>query len=424
MNNYFKQILYDLRHQRVVTITSMLGTAFAIFLVMAVFTIGSIDSVPVSPETNRPHILMGKHLHIKGDNSDSSGHLSYGTASELYNNLDGISKISFVSDEQAMDASVDDGEIVSVKAISADENFWDIFDFKFLTGKPFDKATVESQLKEVILQRGTALRLFGTDDIVGREVQLNHVPYRVRGVVDNTSPLLRSTYANAYLPYAPEKPEQLWNEYCGQTATYLLTDGSVSVEDIREQVKSRYATFTARISKQGLEALYHQSPYTIDIAHNTWSNCDPDTTTARNTRYIIYCILLVLPAINISSMTRSRLRLRVSEIGVRRAYGATKWSILGRFLTENLVLTLAGGIIGLVLCVIFVTLFSNMFISYGGIFADADMVNARPTIQMLLNFNTFAIALVFCLILNILSTGMPAWRASRVNPAEAISGKK
>ena len=91
MNNYFKQILYDLRHQRVVTITSMLGTAFAIFLVMAVFTIGSIDSVPVSPETNRPHILMGKYLHIKGDNSDSSGALSYNSASELYSNLDGIS---------------------------------------------------------------------------------------------------------------------------------------------------------------------------------------------------------------------------------------------------------------------------------------------------------------------------------------------
>lgn len=63
-------------------------------------------------------------------------------------------------------------------------------------------------------------------------------------------------------------------------------------------------------------------------------------------------ILLLVPAINLSSMTHSRLRQRVAEIGVRRSFGATRGGVMGQIVAENLVLTLMAGVVGLLFCLI------------------------------------------------------------------------
>ena len=195
-------------------------------------------------------------------------------------------------------------------------------------------------------------------------------------------------------------------------------------EEIKSQVKGRYATLAEILKKEDANLIYHEAPYTTEEnSPDMYANESPHTEAHRRYRYASYLLLLILPAINLSSMTRSRLRQRVSEIGVRRAYGATKISILGRLLGENLLLTLAGGLIGLVLCVIFLLLFSNAFIYTGGALGNVADTTSAPTLNMLLNLKSFGLALLFCLLLNLLSTGIPAWKAARINPAEAISGK-
>ena len=426
MNNYFKQIWYELRHQRMVTITSILGTAFAIFCVMAVFMISSLKSVPVAPETCRPNLLVGKFIHIdKSSGQSGSGGMSYNTASKFYKDLDGIDIISYCGSwNQFMDATVKDGDGISVLCKNVDDNFWNIFDFKFIAGKPFDKAAVDSDLKEIIIQKSIATQLFGTTDVVGQQISLNYLPYIVRGVVDDTSPLMTESFANVYTPYNPEKGPAWLDGYGGNTMVYLLMSPGTKSEEIKSQVKGRYATLAEILKKEDATLIYHEAPYTTEEnSPDMSSNDSPHTEADRRYRYASYLLLLILPAINLSSMTRSRLRQRVSEIGVRRAYGATKINILGRLLGENLLLTLAGGLIGLVLCVIFLLLFSNAFIYTGGAFGNVADTTSAPTLNMLLNLKSFGLALLFCLLLNLLSTGIPAWKAARINPAEAISGK-
>lgn len=136
----------------------------------------------------------------------------------------------------------------------------------------------------------------------------------------------------------------------------------------------------------------------------------------------IYAVLLLLPAMNISSMTRSRLRRRVSEIGVRRALGATRRDIIAQFLTENLVMTVAGTLIGVVLSLIFCKFYITAFFPMENA-GTWELIEGGPSFSLIFNWGTVGIAVLFCLILNILSTIVPAWKASRENPAEAISGK-
>lgn len=118
---------------------------------------------------------------------------------------------------------------------------------------------------------------------------------------------------------------------------------------------------------------------------------------------------------------RGRLRSRVSEIGVRRAFGAKRSGIIMQILGENMVVSILGGIIGLVVSILFMLFLSSFFFSYGVESNSLEMNYSNPTFMMLFRWKNFVIALCACVVLNILSASVPAWIASRVEPALAIS---
>ena len=79
---------------------------------------------------------------------------------------------------------------------------------------------------------------------------------------------------------------------------------------------------------------------------------------------------MTLPAINLINLNLSRILERASEIGVRRAFGARRGTLLGQFLVENIVLTFVGGILGL--------FFSALVLEAASISAAATGQNAYP----------------------------------------------
>ena len=135
---------------------------------------------------------------------------------------------------------------------------------------------------------------------------------------------------------------------------------------------------------------------------------------------IIFIILLIVPAINLSSMTQSRLRQRVAEIGVRRAFGSTKLELMGQIIAENLVVTLLAGALGLLLSVAFAYLGNTLLFAQ-----EFSQTLSPPAVDagILLHASTFGWALLFCFVLNLLSSGFPAWRASRVGIVNALGGR-
>ena len=109
---------------------------------------------------------------------------------------------------------------------------------------------------------------------------------------------------------------------------------------------------------------------------------------------------------------------RVSEIGVRRAYGCTRGRIIADIIWENFLITLAGGLVGVALGVIFAMTYSDLYANmdnYGQTLA--------PALSAVINWSTVAMAIGVCFILNIISASIPAWQASRLNPVEAINKK-
>lgn len=117
----------------------------------------------------------------------------------------------------------------------------------------------------------------------------------------------------------------------------------------------------------------------------------------------IAAISLVVGGIGIMDIMLASVSERTREIGIRKAVGATNRQILHQFLTEGLVLTLGGGLIGIIFSLL-IDLFLKLYTTW------------RP----ILSWPILIIAVLFSMLIGIIFSAAPALKAARKNPIEAL----
>nr|WP_302830726.1 ABC transporter permease [uncultured Bacteroides sp.] len=426
IKQYFNQAWAQLRQQPLISAVSIVGTALAIFLIMLVVMMQQVHVVSFAPESNRDRFLHVKWMSISnkdwGDGT-SNGPMSVRTARECFQSLKTPEAVSiYACQTESTPVNLPGQPSTGVDMLQTDDVFWRIFDFSFTAGKPYDKATFDAGIPVAVITESVSRHLFGTTESVGHEFLLNHAPYRVCGVVKDVSTLATTAYGQVWIPFTSTNfRNDVWSEHMGMASCIILARDRNDFPAIREEAERRQQEYNTLIGEQGYELIYRNRPYDQEKnALLSGANVEPDVNAARRQRLIIFAILLIVPAINLSSMTQSRLRQRVSEVGVRRAFGSTRMEIMGQIVAENMVVTLFAGVLGLLLSVVFAYLGESMLFAEG----FSKSVNA-PLIDasILLHASTFGWALLFCFILNLLSSGIPAWKASRIGIVNALGGK-
>jgi putative ABC transport system permease protein len=127
------------------------------------------------------------------------------------------------------------------------------------------------------------------------------------------------------------------------------------------------------------------------------------TLVARSSVAVISSIALIVAGIGIMNIMLVSVTERTAEIGIQRAVGAKKRTILVQFLIEAILLCLLGGIIG----IIFGVLGGNIV---------AMVTNVPPVIPL----DWIVIGLVICVLIGIVFGTYPAYKASQLNPIEAL----
>lgn len=424
---YFKQALAQLRQQPIISLVSVLGTALAIFLIMLVVMIQQVKVAPFSPESNRDRFLHVQYMsitHKDWGGGSSNGAMSVQTAKTCFKSLTTPEAVTIYSGWPiTTPASMPGTPAISIDLRQTDDAFWQIFDFAFVDGKPYDQATFDSGRPVAVITESVARRLFGTAAATGREFLLNHAPYTVAGVVKDVSTLAETSYGQVWIPYtSTDISRDVWNDnHMGMMSVTILAHSRDDFQAIREECEKVRLQYNQLLADDGYELFYRNRPYDQEKQSIAFAaNWEPDLGAARRQRAIIFIILLLVPAINLSSMTQSRLRQRVSEIGVRRAFGSTRMEMTGQIIMENLIVTLLAGIVGLIFSILFAYLGNSL------LFAQDYSSTLNPpevSASILLHPSTFLYALLFCFVLNLLSSGFPAWKASRTSIVNALGGR-
>lgn len=416
---YFKQALTTIQENPLLSLISIAGTALAIAMIMVLVISYEVRTANYAPETNRDrmlYIVRGNYVQKMGNSGKG---LSYRLIREAFYPLTTPQTVTAVSPGNERLISIPAGENEYKADISyTDERFWKVFGFRFVTGQPFTAEDVQSKIKKAVINETLARGLYGTTDVIGKEVLISYARYTICGVVQPVSTLAEAAYAEVWLPLTTTTfPVDAQTENTlGTFFCYMLAASRDDFPAIKEEAERSVKQFNTSLTDG--EFVLNGQPESHFLQMYREGNKAADARRIILRYGIVLFILLLVPAINLSGMTFSRMKKRMPEIGVRKAFGASSLSLLNQILCENLILTLLGGVLGLAISYFAVTFMSDWLLTT----AQSNLREAAASInaEMIINPMVFLYAFLFCLALNLLSAGIPAWRASRGDIVQSL----
>lgn len=431
LKQYFKQAWQLIKQHKLFSAIYIAGTALGISMVMVLAITQYVKTANITPEVNRDRMMYAKSASMSPVDTvrfkyTNSGHLSYKAAKEIFMPLKTPQSISVMMENENFASLPNNQHLIKVKNKGVDTNYWKIFQFQFVTGKPFSDADFSSGLKVAVISESLARTLFGTLNVVGQTIEYGFKPYRIVGVVKDVSYVLEDTYAQLWTPYTSIKGyDEYWVERGGMlgdiSKIFILARHASDFDAIHHEVDEKVRAFNAQAADWKLDLLGQPDTRKVDI-HRFWSNVGPNMKSIRIKNLLIVLLLLLVPAINLSGMNSTRMERRLSEMGVRKAFGASRKKLIHQVLTENLLLTGLGGLAGLLLSYLIIFFSREWILDLGKQFAEAvpKGTSVDFSMGMLFNVKIFAIVLFACLLINILSALIPVYRSLRKNITDSL----
>jgi putative ABC transport system permease protein len=407
--NYLKLAYKVLLRRKFFTFVSLFGTSVTLLVLM----IGSamLDHVlsPLAPEVRLDRTLHVTYMTMRGPGNEWDGSPGYGFLDRYCRDIPHVERMSIFTEAHSTVSFVGGEKVVS-QMRRTDAEYWSILDFAFVAGQPYGESEVADGSRVAVISESAARNLFGNRAAVGQSFETQGQSFRVIGVVRDVPRIRESAYADIWAPVTT-LPTDLWKTHLmGDFNAMLLADSPRNFRAIRAEFAARLPhvamTEPDRYKTMG------GTPRTRleDIAGEAvgTTNDMPRTGLFIGVLVLLTLMFMLLPAINLVNMNISRIFERVSEIGVRKAFGASTGHLVGQFIVENIVLALLGGAIGFVL-----SLWALHLINGSGMIPNADF---------LMNPRIFLYGLGLAVFFGVLSGAYPAWRMARLDPVEALRG--
>ena len=435
IKQYFKQAWTMMRQNKLFTSIYVAGTGLSIAFTMVLFIIYYVKFAPVYPEYNRDRMLVISKSAIAKEGAEEWNNC-YGGASpkvaELVKDLPHLEHVGMASMLPPMMGSAvllpQSNEQLEVTQGFADAGFWKVFTFRFLSGKPFDEEAVEASLPVAVLTENLAKRIFASTDVIDKHFKLDGKDVKVIGVVEDVTGTTPATAADLYLPLyygmgemlrPSKKPKGL----LGDVGIYMTAPSENDVEALRAEVIDVLNRYDQEDTQYTHFWMDQPDVWWKSTFRNDCSNAPDIAGIIRNVLYMLLALLFI-PAMNLCGMISSRMDERMSELGVRKAYGATNASLISQVLTENLLLTLVGGLIGLALAYFIALTGSNWVYHLFDTFVMPGGVNPSFTVEMLFNPTLFLTVFGLCVLLNLISALVPTILALRHSIIYSIQSKR
>ncbi len=415
IKHYFKQALQMLKENPLVNTISILGTALSIAMILVIVLVFQINNAGYAPESNRSRMLYvpATEVYCEAITTRNRGSMSVEVVKECFYSLQTPEAVTAKTNIKRPVSLPEERLFAEYDITYTDTGFWKIFDFRFIKGAPFTTADFNSGLPRAVISDETARKLFGTTDVIGKNIVFDYITYTICGVVKQVNTAAKQAYANIWIPYTSKtgliEQGSSYENMTGSFDIVMLAKKNTDFKAIKTELNKQTEIYNT--TKQDCKVSFMGPITHVDIAIGSEGFRKVSLKDYLVDRGSILLFLLLIPAINLISVVLSSVKKRRGEIGLRKAFGATKKVIIRQILFENMILTGIGAIIGFGLSFIFLYL-SRSFMLPEGVLLTADML-FKPGL--------FIAALFFAFMLNLLSAGLPALNITRQQIVEALN---
>ena len=414
--SYIKIAFKVLARRKFFTFISLFGISLTLVVLMVVTAILDNVFAPRAPETQMDRTLavylLGLYKEEAGRWSGTDGMPGYGFLNQYVRGLPGAEAISIFAHFKPVPIYLQ-GQKIDTYVKRTDGPYWRILDFEFLEGGPFTQADDDNANFVAVITDDMRQKLFGGAPAVGKDIELEGRRYRVVGVVPAVPMTRLAAFSEIWAPNSTTTNRDYKREMSGGYGALVLARDRSDFPKLRAAFDERLESFVFDDPKQ-----YNRVVTGLDTTFEAFARVfgrtlvgeqlSKRTGTLRTALVVAALLFITLPTMNLVSINLSRIMERASEIGVRKAFGASSRALVGQFVTENVVLTVIGGVIGFLLSAVALSLLNRL--------------TPIPYVTFDMNGRIFLYGMLLAVAFGVISGVYPAWRMSRMQPVDALRG--
>jgi putative ABC transport system permease protein len=293
-----------------------------------------------------------------------------------------------------------------LNAMNVDPSFLKILDYHFIDGDP---NTALNEPNAVVITKSTAKKLFGNENPAGKSIKWdNRAELKVTGVIEDL-PKNQKFQFDVLQTYAffeqehPDRKNSGWYSIVCNTIFKLKDGASFTDTDaaIRKLIK-------ANSSDTIMEAFLF--PITKSHLYNDFKNGKPAGGNIDSVRlfvFLAFCVLLIA-SINYMNLSTAQSEKRAKEVGVRKALGSDRKTLMGQFFLESMLLSFIAMVIAFAILELTLPYFNNLL-----------------DISIRIQYQSYTFwVILFCMILitGIIAGSYPAFYLSSFTPVKVLKG--
>ena len=408
LKNYFLVACKVYMRRKLFTAINLLCIILTLVVLLTVTAMLQTMFYPTGVEGKSDHFLQVTSIVQTKEKASTSSPLGYKVIEQYLRKMKTVEKVAAVSGGKTVSIYQSD-RVTEVIMRRADAEYWQILDFKVLAGRVPNEDDVKQGRFVAVLNESTAKKIFADGKALGQKINAGGQQFEVIGIVEDVLHL--NAFADIWVPVTTFPTSQYRDEYHGEFFALLLAKNASGLPLIKDEIQ-QIAKLVNADDPEHWEHTYLWADSKLDfVARNILDHREVADSGATQLLLGIASVMLafmLLPALNLVNLNSGRIMERATEIGVRKAFGASGAELAGQFIMENILLCVFGGVLGIVF-----TKLTLLWLSSSGIV---------PYMKVDLSAVVFFYALVISVVFGLLSGVIPAWKMSRLDPVLALKG--
>jgi putative ABC transport system permease protein len=428
---YFLLGLRSLRRNPALTALMVLTLAIGVAASVSTLTILHVmASNPIPQKSERLFVPLVDNGPLEGynptDPSNSNDQLSYIDVQNFLNGGHGERRTALYGISAQIEPARKDLPAMSAEGIAPTRDFFAMFDVPFRYGQAWSEADEKAGADVVVLSRAFSEKLFGAINPVGQRLRMLGFEFQVVGVLQTWLPLPKfyrliggpgafGQEDEVMIPFSTvirhgtghsgnmscrARREPGWQGLLASECTWIQFFFETRTGADRADLQNYLDNYAEGQRKLG--RLKRKAPNRLFDVMEWLAYRKVVGNDSRLAAWLAFGFLL-LCLVNTIGLLLAKFSVRASEVGIRRALGASRKEIFQQFLTETAVVGLVGGGLGLLL-------------SFGALALIA-MQSEQLSVVAHMDFSMLGLTFCLSLLAAMLAGLLPTWRACQVTPA-------